>query len=448
MFALKRGTHYLGTCPVEISEMTVGSDGVTRGKLVSPSGMRYRDFVIDTRSPGSRPRILRDTNLVIIPGNWKWIPLKKEIDSEDFLMTGSGISKVVLNALGSMGAHPIVARRAGESMYAVNGGPTMSKNAALRSLATDFYIHASDAEAIIKVAEEDNVCRAWSVRPAHAVKLAYQVKIAQGTAVPSTPMGGPPAMGAPVEMPAPPSPVDQAFQETASSVQQQIDQLMGQLSVLQSVQQRAQQIQQEQAGGVPMQGAAVPPDASLGAPSGAPDAMQGAAAGMGGAAPQDAMQGMAAGMGGASPQGAAVGAQDMSGGMPPQGGMPSQGAVMPSEGPSSAEIAAQVNPSFLDSAAAFQDAGAFDAGAIASLTQDPSLKRLGSEYAADLENSVDDLGRTLLTLYMQEPQLKEQMGDRAYVDLESQLRDTFRGLGSLVLTLSKNTVMLPQNETA
>ena len=423
MFAFKRGTHYLGTCPVEISSLSVGSDGVTRGKLTSTGGMLQRDFVIDTRSPGNRPRIIRDTNLVIIPGNWKWIPLNKEIDSSDFLMTGSGISRIVLDALGSMGAHSIVARRAGESMYALNGGPTMSKNAALRLLATNYAIHAADAEAILKIAEDTNVCRAYALSTTKTAALVERVKIAQGAAVPATPMGAPPAMA-----PAPgPSPVDQAFQETSSSVQQQIDQLMGQLSVLQSVQQRAQQIQQAQQGGVPMQG--MDPNAAVSAP----DMSQ---------PPMDASM-----MSGGMPNQASPAPMDPNAMGGPQGQAP-MGAVMPSEGPSSGEIAQQVNPAFLDSAAAFQDAGAFDAGAIASLTQDPSLKRIGSEYAADLENSVDDLGRTLLTLYMQEPQLKDQMGDKAYVDLETQLRDTFRGLGSLVLTLSKNTVMLPQNATA
>jgi hypothetical protein len=136
--------------------------------------------------------------------------------------------------------------------------------------------------------------------------------------------------------------------------------------------------------------------------------------------------------------------QGMQQGMQPQ----QSAAIMPSEGPSSSEVASQVNPAFLDSSAQFQDAGAFDAGAIASLAQDPSIKRLGSEYAADLENSVDDLGRTLLTLYMQEADLKEQMGDKAFVDLERQLRDTFRGLGSLVLVLSKNTAMMPEHAAA
>jgi hypothetical protein len=116
--------------------------------------------------------------------------------------------------------------------------------------------------------------------------------------------------------------------------------------------------------------------------------------------------------------------------------------IMRTEEPSAEEIAAQVNPAFLEQAAGLQETGAFDAGAIGSLSKSPSLKGLGSEYAANMENSVDDLGRTLLTLYMQESELKEKLGDESFVQLETQLRDTFRGLGDLVLSLTHNTAML------
>jgi hypothetical protein len=49
---------------------------------------------------------------------------------------------------------------------------------------------------------------------------------------------------------------------------------------------------------------------------------------------------------------------------------------------------------------------------------------------------------------MQEPTLKEQLGDESFTELETQLRDTFRGLGDLVLGLTHNTAMLEDDAVA
>jgi hypothetical protein len=49
---------------------------------------------------------------------------------------------------------------------------------------------------------------------------------------------------------------------------------------------------------------------------------------------------------------------------------------------------------------------------------------------------------------MQEPQLKEQLGDQTFIDLETQLRDTFHGLGKLVLSMTHNATMLDPNAVA
>ena len=229
----------------------------------------------------------------------------------------------------------------------------------------------------------------------------------------------PEAAAPPMPPPEMPSATDQAFQETMEGLQGQMDNLQSMLQVLQMVQTRAMEIEQSpEAGGAPM-----PPEAG-----GAPPMPPGA--GGGGEMP---MQGMPPGM--APEQGMAPGAEQQQ--APP---LP----VMKTEMPSEQEIASQVNPTFLEQAGQFSDMGAFDAGAVSSLSQNSSLKNIASQYSANLEDSVDDLGRTLLTLYMQEGELKEQIGDEAFVELEEQLRNTFKGLGELVLNLSHHTSVIDQ----
>lgn len=445
VFMTKRGTSYLGSLPVEISEMSTGTNGVIRGKITGRGSWGTKNFVIDPRSPVNRPMKMKDQDLVIIPAGWKWVKLKSDLEASDFLRTPSALSDIVVNSLNSMGLHEAVVRNAGQSMYAVDGTRTTTKTAALQLLATKYYVHASAAEAMLKIASHEGVCRAYVVTPECYQELKYRVKIAQGEAAPQTAMGGPPAMQslpAPVAMPplpgaapgmppamqtppsepaAPPapSPVDQAFGEAMDGLQQQMTALQAQLDVLNTVQQRAQQI----AGGG---------DPNAEAPAAAP------------AAPDASMQGMPPGM---TPEMGS--APDAAQGMDPndpnaQPPMP----IMRTEEPSANEIAAQINPSFLQDAANLHETGAFDAGTIASLARNGNMKSITSQYAASLEESVDDLGRTLLTLYMQEPKLKEQLGDDTFLDLETQLRDTFQGLGKLVLSLTHNSAMLDPDALA
>lgn len=426
VFLLKHGTNYRGTRPVDITEISTGSDGVIRGTL--DGGKR---FVIDPRSPGKRPIKLQDQNLVVIPASWKWVSLNKSLDAEDFIRTPAAISELVMNSLGSMGIHEAVVRSAGQSQYAIQGQRTTTKAAALRALAETYYIHASAAEAMLKVAELTGSCRAYIVSPREYVALNDRIKIAQGELPPQTAMGGPPAMqlqsapgmatgpapaapGMPPAMmqepmepaaPPPPSPVDQAFGESMQSLQSQMNELQAQLSVLTTVQQRAQEIALGQAEGPDMQGVPEGMDPSMGMDPNAP----------------------------ADP--------NMQQEQPP---MP----IMRTEEPSANEIASQINPAFLENAANLHETGAFDAGSIASLANNANLASSSSQYAAGLEDSVDDLGRTLLTLYMQESELKDRLGDDTFVKLETQLRDTFKGLGALVLSLTHNTAMLNTDAAA
>jgi hypothetical protein len=426
---------YIATMPLEIKDVNEGSDGIIRGKMVDWSGFAKKPFLIDKRSTRGRAMRPKD-GPVIIPASWVWVPLTSKKEAGDFITDPSALSEVVKEKFSKDADIKIAAVRAdGSGLFVIDDAPTShQKSAALYTLAQKHHVHASAAEAMLKIAQAEGVCRAYLVTPEVYRHTQARIKIAQGMMPPQVPQGAPPAMmppsmpGAmpqplpgdaaqmpPAEPPPPPapSPVDQAFGESLDGLQQQMSELQAQMSVLQSVQQRAQQIEMEQSG-------MAPPEAGM---QGSDPAMAGQ-----GAPPGAGMDPMA--MGGEQ--------------MPPE---EQQLPIMRTEEPSVEEITQQISPDFLESASQLHETGAFDAASIASLAQNSGLKPLTSQYAANLENSVDDLGRTLLTLYMQESKLKTQLGDETYLDLETQLRDTFHGLGRLVLSMTHNSAMLDPDAT-
>ena len=193
-------------------------------------------------------------------------------------------------------------------------------------------------------------------------------------------------------------------------------------------------------GGAPPPGMGAPPP-GMGAPP--PGAMGGAPppGAMGGAPPP----GMDPSMGGAPPPGMDP---SMMGGDPSMMGQQQQqgaGAFMRTEAPSAMEIQQQVNPQFLEQAASLQDSGTFDAATLASMAQNPSFREMVIDYIPTLERALDNLGRTLLTMWMQESELKQQLGDEDYKDLEDNVRSVFEGMGKLILQMNRNaTVVNPQ----
>ena len=204
-------------------------------------------------------------------------------------------------------------------------------------------------------------------------------------------------------------------------------------------------------GGDPSMGAAVPPGMP---PGGAFPPAAGDPSMMGGGAPPQpgmdpSMEGMPPGgdpsMGGMPPQGGQPGMDPSMGGMPP-GGDPSMmgggqpqppNAMMPPDGPNAMSLPQEVNPQFLDQAAQLHSADMFDAAAVATLAQSPALHAIVGQYLPNLEKAIDNLGRVLLTLWMQEVDLKPEIGEQTFSGLEEAMQTTFKGLGELVLRLSR-----------
>jgi hypothetical protein len=131
-----------------------------------------------------------------------------------------------------------------------------------------------------------------------------------------------------------------------------------------------------------------------------------------------------------------------------QGEPPTAGATMSTESPSSMQIQNQVNPQFMEQAADLNDTDAFDAASIGSMAQSPSFQNMVTDYVPTMERALDNLGRILLTMWMQESELKQQIGEEDYVDMEDNIRAVFEGLGELILTMNKNAIMLDSSSGA
>ena len=123
--------------------------------------------------------------------------------------------------------------------------------------------------------------------------------------------------------------------------------------------------------------------------------------------------------------------------MGPEEQMPPM-AMMGQDGPNERSLAEEINPQFLEQAGQLQSDDIFDAAAVSSLAQSPAIKELVAQYVPNLEKALDNLGRVILSLWMQEPALKTDVGDAAFADLEDSLRTTFKNLGDLVLKLSQS----------
>jgi hypothetical protein len=200
----------------------------------------------------------------------------------------------------------------------------------------------------------------------------------------------------------------------------------------------------------PSMGAAVPPGMPPGGPfppaANDPSMMGGMGGGMppgGDPSMMGGAPGMDPSMGGGMPPG---GDPSMMGGMGGASGMdPSMGggmqqpqhAMMPPDGPNAMALPQEVNPQFLDQAAALHSADMFDAAAVATLAQSPALHGVVAQCLPNLEKTIDNLARVRLTLWMQESDLKPQIGEQTFAELDENLQSTFKGLGDLVLRLTR-----------
>ena len=461
MFAYVMGSTCVATRPLTISDVSKDSRGVITAKM-QHSGKTLR---IDPHASFARPTRPKGGSFVTVPASWRWVSLS-DADAPDVMYAATEVVNAALGKLEERGAKGLRAQDAGGGQISVNGAPGRTKSAALKHIADTYELSGSAAEAVIKLAQLQGECLAWVV-PKRAV-----VEVAKTASV-----------------------VEQAFGEILQGLGQQMENIQGQMQVLQTVQQRAQELSQSQGAdpsamqqtdpNAPQQGAPAPqaapqqppaeaapqqpPAEAAPAPQGAP---QPAVPSMPVEQPQQQEQQAPQQPPAAPPQGdpnaqppqdpnappPAGGAQPPMdpNGMPMEEQAPPPLPVMSTEEPSAQEIAQQINPEFLQQATQLNQQGVFDVSALGEIqraaqrTGDAESRGLGQGNDKDISATVDDLGRTLLTMQLRQDELRQQLGDTTYQDLEDQVRNTFKGLGKLSLELSQHTAALThaQDETA
>lgn len=439
IFVQKRGADFVATAPVTIESVTSDFAGSRRIEVLGAWGKKT--LVTDDKHPGSKLMIPTHSDIVYMPSNFVWFPVKGELGRRDFLTTPKDIFCWTTDAMLAEGAEKVkLSKYTGENGFNIAGEYASDFVPALRKLATEAEISVEDAEFALKQAMEHGRYEFWILPQEKFLKVAARLSVAAD----KQPEQGDPAEQAMAQMqmaqmqqPQGPSPVDMAVAEQMQSIQAQMTALQQMQQMVQTIQQRASMI------------------ASGGGAGAAPAA---AAAAMGG--PMDpSMMGAGAavpGLGGAPQQGQPMPGQQPQGqpgqqqGQPGQPGMdpnaqaqqqPPQ-AMMASDDGSVDTMQQQVNPQFIEQAGQLNDAGTFDAAALSSMAQTPSLKEMVAGYLPNLEKSLDNLGRVLLTLWMDEMSIKGDIGDDAYISLEDNLRATFRGMGDLILKINQNTLVL------
>lgn len=402
-FVCTQGSRFECTEPVTLSDVSKDSYGVTTAKI-----RHGRTVRIDPRATYARPVRPQGADYCTVPGSWRWVPLADESSELDGLCATA--DEVVATAFERMPKKTVRVRDTGAAQMSVDGSESLSKAAAMARVADTYGVSGADAEAIVKIAEKQRYCEAYVVSRQTLQTTAKTASV-----------------------------VEQAFSEVLQELGAQMENIQGQMQVLQTVQERAQAL----SGGQP-----------------APDA-QGAPAEQPVEQPADPQ---------AAPQAAPAPAPEMQSQDPSMQQAPvdpsmdpnmQQAAEVPpppmmnTEAPSSQEIASQINPAFLDQAAALNQQGVFDAGVLGELQRaaqrsgDAESRGLGTGNK-DLAETVDDLGRTLLTMQLRQGELKASLSENVYAGLEDQVRNTFKSLGRLMLELDQHTAALTheQDETA
>ena len=460
VFVKKLGQTFVATEPFHVAKVATDSQGVRR---ITCDDFNSTVLVTDPKAAKAGLHQPKGTHLVYIPADARFVRLKEREysfgnENVTLLSKPSDVLRLFTSKFDAMGAPEVAVKNAGAGQFSIDGEPARNKVAAMEYAARKHHIHFSAAENLVKQAEllPHGRVAARVVTEVQLTKIAQpMMDPSMGGAPPpggAMPPGGDPSMmgGAPPPPPAPPSPLDIAMGEAQSQMQQQVAALQTQSQAIQDTAQMLMQVQQR-AQSIATGGAAA-------VQQGSPPLMPGAAGGAAApptappaAAPAPSPMGIAPAGGPPAGSAPAGGAPPQAGDMPgpadqmPAGGM---GAVMQTETPSAMEIQQQVNPQFLEQAGQFNDQGVFDAAAIASIGHSPSFRDMVVDYVPTLERALDNLGRIMLTLWMQEGELKQQFGDEEFSKIEDNLRAVHEGLGELILQMNRNAIVMPASPNA
>jgi len=417
-------------------------------------------------------------NVTYVPGGFKF--LKGEY-GDDNMLQGADDTLTYLRELQKTGALRVRLQNDGNGGYSISGlTENYTKMSALRCLVNELDLRANDAEKLLSKTAAARVYDFYLVNPEQLRKFAVWAKTAQGApmAPPAPPppemagaqgemppeaggmppeaggmppeMGGgmPPEMMMPPPPPPLPNPVEVAAAEVgadlagqAADVAKQLAEkqrdLANQLSAIDAVKRRASQIAAEQAGGMPPAGM---PGSVPQQPGPAEEMAAGTPPGVGGSMPPQI---------GSAPS---ILPPELMGGAP--GMPPEMTAGTPAPGPSGVpgvppggveeaqaaeQLAGQAGPDMAQ-AAELNDPEAFEATAIGAMATNSDLSETVSNYMPSLENALDSLGRVMLSLWIREHELRPELGEQDFSDLERRLRSVFTNLGSVILKINQTAL--------
>lgn len=490
-FVRQRGTTFQATIPVTIKSVTTGSDGVRRMRVESPGGFsQEKTLITDPRSGYGTIWMPKGADVVYVPPDFIWVPLKEKLNERSWFQSALDLAACVSSTLASVGVKKVSIKDAGALQFSIEGRPPIGKVAALREIASRYGVTVKDAKTLLDKAADDGSVSAWVASPQQIVQAQMTMDKLGGNdngdgkkknKQPNTESLSPSpdqdmaqaaaqAAMAPPPAPPPPSPVELAAMEMDQALQAEEQKIQDHKQMLATLIQRAHEI----AGGAPMapsaqtQAMGAPP-ASMNLATGIPQQQ------LPGMSPMTGNPGMSPSMGGMPGEQDAPGMDPSMGGMPSTPGMdpsmsgmpggqgvpgmdpsmggtpgsPMTGAMMPEDGPNSHAIESEINPRFLEQAGALQP-DVFDAAAVATLVQSPALHAVVGQHLPNLEKAVDNLARVLLTLWMQESDLKERVGETTFDGLEQNLCSTFKSMGDIVLRLARGVqgAKDPENHAA
>lgn len=494
VFLSRCGNTIEGTAPLVIKSISTGPDGVVRG--VFQGG---RSFECDPLSAIEKLITTSAYDTLYIPASWKWVSLGDQRAEKswnggssarsDYYLTSEDAAHALMHALVSKSERATVLGDGISYVTSASPGQGKTKVAALVDLSKRYGIPGADAEALLKIADVAGRSEALIIPRGQTKKAGAELEAAFGatlqdlqaqlqqiqgqvtaligvqqrasTMLGAAPTGADPlaaqmtdpGMGAPAPGDAPmpdaaasatpnPAPTAQDPNANVDTNPGTAPAPAGDSSIAAPAPAPA-----SPGGAVPAQdpsqgqppaavSASPPQDSSVApAPNPADPAMAGAAPAANPADPS-----MQAGMPGAAPMAPQV---DPSTGLniDPQSGAPT-GASMETEGPAALQVQSQVNPNYLQAAGALDDAAVFDVGMLAEMQRAAAVSASSAALEAlmpintkDLAETVDDLGRALLNLYLRGTALNEQLGVQTQAKMVGQIRRSFLGLGELLLDL-------------
>lgn len=430
------------TPPFEVDQVITTEDG--RTKVIEKWDSTY---IVDTDPTRHTIDITLNGRFTLLPTKVKWIELgvvsaatndygavRDEFDDirrrsrkASLISDPRLMSRWMNNILQVSKARKVRVKRAGHELWWVEGDSTpRTFGPALQKVAREYDISVSSSLDILKEAQKNEQATAYILdsESSRLLKVALD-KYAQppmGQVGQEVPMGPGPQMPMEPEMQMPQqaSPMtgtDLAIAEAVSTLREQSNMQMQQTQdMLMSQQQQMEQQAQSN-------------DQLIGVLEGIQQRAQQINGATGGVIPAGAEQ---------SPVAAAQMLAPIPQEEPPPPPQPTMDGDTANLSPET--VAEQINPEMLDQAETFDDQGVFDTAAIAMLSAAPVLQDIVATYLPNLEKSLDNLGRILLTLWMKEDDTKEAIGDEAFIALEDKLRITFKNLGDVILVINKNAI--------